>query len=153
MNNIRGYDILTNKSKTIMEGNKYLTEIQAKKLETNWDKIKNNADSKTNTFKSKKLYLSEYDTNDIDLHYSNYLSKRKPILEQRANTINFIERNNDKKDMDKKALTKSIDVKGINNSNNVFNKFENLINFKHRRSGTIDKDKFFGTSKAILTSN
>ena len=102
MNNIRGYDILTNKSQTIMEGNKYLTEIQAKKLETNWDKIKKNADSKTNTFKSKKLYLSEYDTNDIDLHYSNYLSKRKPILEQRANTINFIERNNGKKDKNKK---------------------------------------------------
>ena len=154
MNNIRGYDILTNKSQTIMEGNKYLTDIQAKKLETNWDKIKNNSDNKTNTFKSKKLYLSEYDTNDIDLHYSNYLSKRKPILEQRANTINFIERNNEKKDMDKNALTKSIDIKGIsNNNNNVFNKFENLINFRHRRSGTIDKDKFFGTPKAILTSN
>ena len=55
--------------------------------------------------------------------------------------------------MDKKALTKSIDTKGISNNNNVFNKFENLINFRHRRSGTIDKDKFFGTPKAILTSN
>ena len=151
MNNIRGYDILTNKSQTIMEGNKYLTEIQAKKLETNWDKIKNNADSKTNTFKSKKLYLSEYDTNDIDLHYSNYLSKRKPILEQRANTINFIERNNGKKDNNKKSLTKSIDMKGMYN-NNVFNKFENLINFRHKGNETIDKDKFFGTPKAILTS-
>ena len=151
MNNIRGYDILTNKSQTIMEGNKYLTEIQAKKLETNWDKIKNNADSKTNTFKSKKLYLSEYDTNDIDLHYSNYLSKRKPILEQRANTINFIERNNGKKDNNKKSLTKSIDMKGMYN-NNVFNKFENLINFRHKRNEIIDKDKFFGTPKAILTS-
>ena len=42
-------------------------------------------------------------------------------------------------------------MKGMYN-NNVFNKFENLINFRHKGNETIDKDKFFGTPKAILTS-
>ena len=149
MNNIRGYDILTNKSQTIMEGNKYLTDIQSKKLETQWDKIKNNADKKNNTFKSKNLYLAEYDSNDIDLHYSNYLSKRKPILEQRANTIDIIHRNNGKNGKNGNTLTKSID---ISKNNNVFNRYENLINYKYKRNETIDKDKFFGTPKAMLSS-
>ena len=147
MNNIRGYDILTNKSQTIMEGNKYLTEIQAKKLETHWDKIKKNADN-NNTLKNGNIYKADYDMNDIDLNYSNYLSMRKPILNQRANTIDIINKSNTKKSRNINILTKSID----NYKNNVFNKFENLINFKHRRSGTIDKDKFFGTPKALLTS-
>jgi predicted DNA-binding WGR domain protein len=149
MNNIRGYDILTNKSQTIMEGNKYLTDIQSKKLETQWDKIKNNADKKNNTFKSKNLYLAEYDSNDIDLHYSNYLSMRKPILEQRANTIDIIHRNNGKNGKNGNTLTKSID---ISKNNNVFNRYENLINYKYKRNETIDKDKFFGTPKAMLSS-
>ena len=149
MNNKRGYDILTTKSQTIMEGNKYLTDIQSKKLETQWDKIKNNADKKNNTFKSKNLYLAEYDSNDIDLHYSNYLSMRKPILEQRANTIDIIHRNNGKNGKNGNTLTKSID---ISKNNNVFNRYENLINYKYKRNETIDKDKFFGTPKAILTS-
>ena len=148
MNNIRGYDILTNKSQTIMEGNKYLTEIQAKKLESNWDKIQNNADNKNNTFKSKNLYIEEYDTSDIDLHYSNYISKRKPILDQRANTINIIHRNNGKNVENKNVLFKNID----NNRNKVFNKFENLIDYKYKRSETIDKDKFFQTPKVMLSS-
>ena len=149
MNNIRGYDILTNKSQTIMEGNKYLTDIQSKKLETQWDKIKNNADKKNNTFKSKNLYLAEYDSSDIDLHYSNYLSMRKPILEQRANTIDIIHRNNGKNGKNGNTLTKSID---ISKNNNVFNRYENLINYKYKRNETIDKDKFFGTPKAMLSS-
>ena len=149
MNNIRGYDILTNKSQTIMEGNKYLTDIQSKKLETHWDKIKNNADKKNNTFKSKNLYLAEYDSSDIDLHYSNYLSMRKPILEQRANTIDIIHRNNGKNGKNGNTLTKSID---ISKNNNVFNRYENLINYKYKRNETIDKDKFFGTPKAMLSS-
>ena len=146
MNNIRGYDILTNKSQTIMEGNKYLTEIQTKKLETHWDKIKNNADNKNNTFKSKNLYLAEYDASDIDLHYSNYLSKRKPILDQRANTINIINRKDEKNMRNENKLAKSID-----NNMGVFNKFENLIDYKYKRNNTIDKDKFFETPKAMLS--
>ena len=146
MNNIRGYDILTNKSQTIMEGNKYLTEIQTKKLETHWDKIKNNADNKNNTFKSKNLYLAEYDASDIDLHYSNYLSKRKPILDQRANTINIINRKDEQNMRNENKLAKSID-----NNMGVFNKFENLIDYKYKRNNTIDKDKFFETPKAMLS--
>ena len=96
INNIRGYDILTNKSQTIDEGNKYLTDIQSKKLETHWDKIINNADNKNNSFKSKKLFIAEYDSSDIDKNYSNYLSMRKPILNQRSNTIDIIQRSNNK---------------------------------------------------------
>ena len=148
MNNIRGYDILTNKSQTIMEGNKYLTEIQAKKLETQWDKIKNNADAKTNTFKYNKIYKADYDMSDIDINYSNYLSMRKPIIDQRANTINIIHKCNDKKSRNNNILTKSVD----NYKNNVFNKFDNLINYDSKRGGTIDKDRFFGTPKALLTT-
>ena len=147
MNNIRGYDILTNKSQTIMEGNKYLTEIQAKKLETHWDKIKKNADN-NNTLKNGNIYKADYDMNDIDLNYSNYLSMRKPILNQRANTIDIINKSNTKKSRNTKVLTKSID----NYKNNLFNKFENIINFDIKKGGTIDKDKFFGTPKALLTS-
>ena len=147
MNNIRGYDILTNKSQTIMEGNKYLTEIQAKKLETHWDKIKKNADN-NNTLKNGNIYKADYDMNDIDLNYSNYLSMRKPILNQRANTIDIINKSNTKKSRNINILTKSID----NYKNNVFNKFENIINFDIKKGGTIDKDKFFGTPKALLTS-
>ena len=149
MNNIRGYDILTNKSQTINEGNKYLTEIQSKKLETHWDKIINNADNKNNSFKSKQLFKAEYDSADIDKNYSDYLSMRKPILNQRANTIDIIEKNNNKNPKNKIMLTKSIDSKN-HYKNNIYNNFDNLIEFRKNNGLKIDKDIFFGTSKAIL---
>ena len=148
MNNKRGYDILTTKSQTIMDGNKYLTDIQAKKLETQWDKIKNNSDVKHNTLN--KVYKADYDASDIELNYSNYLSKRKPILEQRSKTIEIINNNSsrNKNEKNNKDLIKS------NNfyKNNLYNNFENLVNYNPKRSGTIDKDEFFGIPKRMLTS-
>ena len=147
MNNKRGYDILTNKSQTIDEGNKYLTEIQSKKLESQWDKITKNADIKNNTFKNKNLYKEAYDASDIDINYSNYLIKRKPILEQRSNTIDTIHKNSTRNGKNN-FLTKTID----NYKNNVYNKFDNLVNYNPKRNGTVDKDKFFGTPKAVLSS-
>ena len=148
MNNKRGYDILTNKSQTIDEGNKYLTEIQTKKLESQWDKITGNADIKNNTFKNKNLYREAYDASDIDINYSNYLIKRKPILEQRCNTIDTIHKNNTRNGKNNNFLTKTID----NYKNNIYNKFDNLVNYNPKRNGTVDKDKFFGTPKAVLSS-
>ena len=149
MNNLRGYDILTNKSQTILEGNKYLTEIQTKKLETTWDKIKNNSDSKNNTFKDGKLYKSGYDTSDIDIDYSNYLSKRKPILEQRSRTIDIINKNSNKEGKNNNILNT------INNTSNttrncVHNKYENMVNYNPKKNGIIDKYSFFGTVKKYI---
>jgi hypothetical protein len=148
MNNKRGYDILTTKSQTIMEGNKYLTEIQTKKLETQWDKIKNNADLKHNTLKN--IFKADYDENDIDLNYSNYLSKRKPILEQRAKTIDIIHKASSRNKNENKInpLIKSNEFY----KNNVYNKFENLVNYNPKRCDTIDKDRFFGIPKNMLSS-
>ena len=148
MNNKRGYDILTTKSQTIMEGNKYLTEIQTKKLETQWDKIKNNADLKHNTLKN--IFKADYDENDIDLNYSNYLSKRKPILEQRAKTIDIIHKSSSRNKNENKInpLIKSNEFY----KNNVYNKFENLVNYNPKRCDTIDKDRFFDIPKNMLSS-
>ena len=147
MNNKRGYDILTTKSQTIMEGNKYLTEIQAKKLETHWDKIKNNSDIKHNTLKN--IYKADYDASDIDLNYSNYLNKRKPILEQRSKTIEIIHKNSRNKNEQKNNdLIKSSNIY----KNNVYNSFENLVNYNPKRSDTMDKDQFFGIPKTMLKS-
>ena len=147
MNNKRGYDILTTKSQTIMEGNKYLTDIQAKKLETHWDKINNNSDIKHNTLKN--IYKADYDASDIDLNYSNYLNKRKPILEQRSKTIEIIHKNSRNKNEQKNNdLIKSTNIY----KNNVYNSFENLVNYNPKRSDTMDKDQFFGIPKTMLKS-
>ena len=50
---------------------------------------------------------------------------RKPLLNQRAKTFDIINKSNTKKRRNTGVLTKSID----NYKNNVFNKFENIINF------------------------
>ena len=154
LHNKRGYDILTNESQTVSEGNKYLTEIQEKKLIKDWDILKNNADKDNNTFKSKNLYKVVYDTSDIDINYSNYLKLRKPILEQRSNTIeNNYDKNRNREKIFKRGngLSKSIDVIFNNkNNNHVFNKFENRIDY-HIKYDDMDKGIFFGTPNSILS--
>ena len=160
--NKRGYDILTNKVQTVSEGNKYLTEIQEKKLITDWDKLKNNSDKNRNTFKSKNLYKVAYDTSDLDINYSNYLNLRKPILNQRANTIdnNYnYEKNKNRNQNIKRGnpLSKSIDVMFNNknknnsniNSNNIFNRFEDRIDYQMKYND-MDKGLFFGTPRSTL---
>ena len=152
--NKRGYNILTNKSQTVSEGNKYLSEIQESKLTTDWDKLKNNSDKDNNTFKTKQLYKVAYDTSDIDINYSNYLNLRKPILNQRCNTIDNLGNNyNKSKELDRKYkrgnnLSKSIDV--MNGRNNyVFNKLENRIDY-HMKYNNMNKGLFFGTPNSVL---
>ena len=157
--NKRGYDILTNKAQTVAEGNKYLTEIQEKKLTTDWDKLKNNSDRNNNTFKSKNLFKAAYDTSDLDINYSNYLNLRKPILNQRSNTIdntnNFnYEKNKNRNQYFKRGnpMSKSIDMLNIkNNNNNVFNRYEDRIDY-HMKYNDMDKGLFFGTPRSTLNN-
>ena len=149
--NKRGYNILTNKSQTVSEGNKYLSEIQESKLTTDWDKLKNNSDKDNNTFKTKNLYKVAYDTSDIDINYSNYLNLRKPILNQRSNTIENMSCKKNK-NLDKiynrgNGLSKSIDV--MNGRNNVFNELENRIDY-HMKYNDMNKGLFFGTPNSVL---
>ena len=147
--NKRGYNILTNKSQTVSEGNKYLSEIQERKLITDWNRLKNNSDKDNNTFKSKKIYKVAYDTNDIDINYSNYLNLRKPTLNQRANTIdNNLDKKRERNNNKGIGLSKSIDTM-INN--NVFNKLQNRLDY-HMKYNDMNKDLFFGTSNAILNN-
>ena len=56
--NKRGYNILTNKSQTVSEGNKYLSEIQESKLTTDWDKLKNNSDKEIKLKKNKTFTIT-----------------------------------------------------------------------------------------------
>lgn len=162
MQNKRGYNILTNAPQTVSEGNKYLSELQSKKLITDWGKLKNNSDKDNNTFKSKNLYKVSCDPNDIDVNYSNYLNARKPILNQRYNTIDNIDyknknrvpiknknSRNDRDRMGNQMISKSIS-KLYNN--NIFNKYEDRIDY-HIKYSDMDKDKFFGTPRAILKSS
>ncbi len=155
--NKRGYDILTNKSQTLSEGNKYLSEIQESKLINDWDRLKNNADKDNNTFKSQNLFKVAYDTSDIDVNYSNYLKMRKPLLEQKEQKQQrsyTIENNYDNKSNRNKnfrngnVLSKSIDKMYSNNNN----QFKNRIDY-HMKFNNMDKDLFFGTPKAILNKN
>ncbi len=152
--NKRGYDILTNETHTVSEGNKYLSEIHEKKFVNDWDKLKNNSDKDNNTFKTKQLYKVAYDTSDIDINYSNYLNLRKPILNQRCNTIDNLGNNYKKsKELDRmykkgNNLSKSIDV--MNGRNNyVFNKLENRIDY-HMKYNDMNKGLFFGTPNSVL---
>ena len=150
--NKRGYDILTNETHTVSEGNKYLSEIHEKKFVNDWDKLKNNSDKENNTFKNKNLYKVAYDTSDIDVNYSNYLKKRKPLLNQRANTIdNNYEKNKNrsKNIVNGNRLSKSIDR--INTDINLYNQLDNRIDY-HMNYNNMDKELFFGTAKAILKS-
>ena len=148
--NKRGYDILTNETQTVSEGNKYLTEIQEKKLITDWNRLKNDSDKDNNTFKSKKIYKVAYDTSDIDINYSNYLNLRKPTLNQRANTIdnNNYEKRRERNYNKENVLSKSI---GVIHNNNIFNKYENRVDY-HKKYNDMNKDLFFGTSNAILNN-
>lgn len=159
--NKRGYDILTNETQTLSELNKHLSEIQNKKLITDWDKLKKNADKNNNTFKSKKIYKSEYDESDIDINYSNYMKLRKPILNQSSNTIDVESSNNNKNlfllktPIPKKnnrnghGISKSIE-EIINNSNGkVYNQMENRIDYQMKYN-KMNKDLFFGTPKSVL---
>ena len=154
--NKRGYDILTNKSQTVSEGNKYLTEIQESKLTTDWDKLKNNSDKDNNTFKSKNIFKVAYDTSDIDINYSNYLNLRKPTLNQRSNTIdNNYEKNSVRNIRKGNNLSKSIDDVFNDNrinpniNNRVYNKYENRIDY-HMKYNNMDKGLFFGTPNSVL---
>ena len=161
--NKRGYDILTNERKTLSELNEHLTEIQSKKLLTDWDKIKNNSDKNTNTFKTKKIYKAEYDGSDIDINYSNYMRLRKPILNQRSNTINeeSITETNKNNNLDllktpthnrnnrkSQDISKSID-NIFNTNNKVYNKMEDRVDY-HMKYNKMNKDLFFGTPKSVL---
>ena len=157
--NKRGYDILTNEKQTLSELNKNLTEIQSKKLMTDWDKLKKNADKDSNTFKSKNIYKSEYDGSDVDINYSNYMKLRKPILNQSSNTIdneqNIINKNSYilrtpiPNKNNRNYISKSIE-EAINNSNNqIFNQLENRIDYKMNYN-KMNKDLFFGTPKTVL---
>ena len=162
--NKRGYDILTNDPKTLSELNKDLTDIQSNKLITDWDKIKNNSDKNNNTFKTKKIYKAEYDESDIDINYSNYMKLRKPILNQRNNTIDVKpttisneDKNNllrtpiSKKRRKDQILSKSIEeIINSNESNSkIYNKMENRVNPLLAYSN-MDKGLFFGTPKTVL---
>ena len=161
--NKRGYDILTNEKKTLSELNEHLTEIQSKKLMTDWDKIKNNADKNNNTFKTKKIYKAEYDGSDIDINYSNYMRLRKPILNQRSITINEestteMIKNNDldllKTPIHRRNVSKCEDasksIENIFNTNNkVYNKMEDRVDY-HMKYNKMNKDLFFGTPKSVL---
>ena len=160
MQNKRGYNILTNESQTISEDNKYLSKLQADKLITDWDKLKNNSDEK-NTLKSNNMYEASTDLNDIDKIYSNYLNLRKPILDNRFNTID----NNDYKKRNRNIFRIQASNKKSRNDNilierndkipinkNIFNRIEDRIDF-HMKYNDMDKDKFFGTSKAILKNS
>ena len=132
------------------EGNKYLTEIQEKKLITDWNRLTNDSDKDNNTFKNKKLFKVAYDTSDIDINYSNYLNLRKPTLNQRANTIdnNNYEKRRERNYNKGNILSKSIDV--IHN-NNVFNKYENRVDY-YKKHNDMDKGLFFGISNTILNN-
>jgi hypothetical protein len=162
MQNKRGYNILTNAPQTVSEGNKYLSELQSKKLITDWGKLKNNSDKDNNTFKSKKLYNVSCDPNDIDVNYSNYLNARKPFLNQRYNTIDNIDYKyknrsaikNKSSRNDKDRIGNQLISKSINKlyNNNIFNKYEDRIDY-HIKYSDMDKDKFFGTPRAILKSS
>ena len=161
--NKRGYDILTNERKTLSELNEHLTEIQSKKLTTDWDKIKNNSDKNNNTFKTKKIYKAAYDESDIDINYSNYMRLRKPILNQRSNDINeesIIEKNKNSNNLDllktpiHKSGRKGQDIsKSIENifhtNNKVYNKMEDRVDY-HMEYNKMNKDLFFGTPKSVL---
>ena len=157
MQNKRGYNILTNAPQTVSEGNKYLSELQSKKLITDWGKLKNNSDKDNNT------YNVSCDPNDIDVNYSNYLNARKPFLNQRYNTIDNIDykyknrsaiknksSRNDKDRIGNQLISKSINK--LYNNNNIFNKYEDRIDY-HIKYSDMDKDKFFGTPRAILKSS
>ena len=147
--NKRGYNILTNETHTVSEGNKYLSEIHEKKFINDWDKLKNNSDKENNTFKSKNIYKVSYDTSDIDVNYSNYLKMRKPLLNQRSNTIdnNYEKIKNKSKNInDGNKLSKSIDrISTDINLNILSNRIDYPKNYNN-----MDKDLFFGTAKAIL---
>jgi hypothetical protein len=157
--NKRGYDALTNEVHTLSELNKNLTEIQNKKLITDWDKLKNGSDKNNNTFKSKKIYKSEYDDADVDINYSNYMKLRKPILNQRCNTLDNEQNNNDKNSFllrtpvpnkkNRNYLSKSIEETIGNSCNKVHNKMENRIDYKMEYN-KMNKDLFFGTPKTVL---
>ena len=161
--NKRGYDILTTEPKTLSELNQHLTDIQSKKLITDWDKIKNNADKNTNTFKTKKIYKSDYDESDIDINFSNYMKLRKPILNQRSITIDEESNtdNNKNKNLyllktpihnksDRKDHALSQSIEGIfNNNNKVFNNMEDRVDY-HMKYNKMNKGLFFGTPKTVL---
>ena len=90
------------------------------------------------------------------------MNLRKPILNQRANTIdnNYnYEKNKNRNQNFKRSnpLSKSIDVMIYNknknnsniNSNNIFNRFEDRIDYQMKYND-IDKGLFFGSPRSTL---
>ena len=165
IHNKLGYDILTNKAQTLSEKNKYLTDIQSEKLMSDWDKLKRDVDENNNTFKTKKIYKGAYDTSDIDINYSDYMKMRKPILEQRSNTIDVNKDKNENKNLNllktpipnkrnrvDNNLSKSIENIINSSHTNVYNKMENRIDYQMKYNN-MNKDLFFGTPKAVLKKN
>ena len=79
LQNKRGYNILTNKEQTYSDNNKYLSDIQNKKMTKDWDKIKLNSDE-NNSFKNKSIFKEEYDYSDVNDNYNKFLDERKERL-------------------------------------------------------------------------
>jgi hypothetical protein len=93
------------------------------------------------------------------------MKMRKPILEQRSNTIDVNKDKNENKNLNllktpipnkrnrgDNNLSKSIENIINNSHTNVYNKMENRIDYQ-MKNNSMNKDLFFGTPKAVLKKN
>ena len=148
LQNKRGYDILTNKEQTYSDNNKYLSDIQNKKMTKDWDKIKINSDQ-NNSFNNKKIYKQEYDYSDVNDNYNKFLDERK----ERIKIINDNKKLIMKTPNIKNNLgSLSVDnMKNIPKTNKVLNTDSGVFNnnakdriMYHKGSDYMNKNEFFG---------
>ena len=151
MQNKRGYDILTNKEQTYSDNNKYLSDIQNKKLTKDWDKIKLNSDE-NNSFKDKPIYKQNYDYSDVNDNYNKFLDERKQRMKIINDNKKLIMKTPAKSNLASLSVDNMKDVPKTNKINktesNIFsNNIKDRITYHIKGKDYMDKDEFFGIPK------